>query len=83
MKTLPLAARRMGANVIARGSTDPRASATFPSPALQVLLDWQDGHRRRDCAARLLHAGRVETTLIVFGSPTPGTRLRLHFIDPP
>jgi len=83
MNTLPLAARRMGANVIARGSTDPRAPAMFSSPALQALLDRQDGHRRRNCAARLLHAGRGEIAPVVFRSPAPATRVRLPLIDPP
>jgi hypothetical protein len=83
MNTLAAAGRRLGANAIVRESRYLRAPATFPSPALQALLTWREGHDRRNCAARLLHAGLGEIALIVFGSPAPGTAVRLHFIDPP
>jgi hypothetical protein len=83
MKTLPLAVGRMKLNVMVGEPMHQRESASFPPQVLQALLVWREGGRLRNCAARLLHAGRGEITLILFGAPVPGTWTRLHFVDPP
>ena len=83
MNTLRLATRRVRTNMKVLEAMSQCEPATFPAHALQAVLVWQEGHRRRNCAARLLNAGHGEITLIIFGSPAQGTRVLLHFVDPP